>query len=117
MGIVQSRDELEYLLQHIGYYIGDLVDCVLEDSFEDPEYSAVTANNLIICFLRVQKMLGCLNSISTVKEYFLCSNYSEVDYQEFERRRNIEKAYYVGKQYTEDVEDRNRPTALRPKTP
>lgn len=44
MGIVQSRDELEYLLQHIGYYIGDLVDCVLEDSFEDPEYSAVTAN-------------------------------------------------------------------------
>lgn len=102
MEIENNLEALEYILEHADYYIDQLIDNVMEDSEIDPEYSAVTANNLIICFLRLQKMLDDSFPINTVKEYILFTPYHTMrDYEKFERKRKKESAYYIGKQFLE----------------
>ena len=102
MDMIEQQEELQYLLRYTKYCIDELICNVLEDSLADPEYSAVTAQNLIICFIRVQRLLGDPCLPNTVREYFLhCGNYSVEEYEEFQRRRVAESLYYRGVQYSE----------------
>ena len=78
------------------------MDDVMNDSEEDPEYSAVTLNNLIICYIRCQKALDASFPIYTVRDYFLSTAfYTEADYISFEEKRKKERAYYIGEQFNE----------------
>ena len=45
------KKELLYLIEYSMYYTDELISSVLEDSEEDPHYSAVTASNLIKCYI------------------------------------------------------------------
>lgn len=76
-----------YLVSYAEYCIINLLDNVMDDSEEDPEYSAVTVNNLIICLIKANELLRNECSIS-VKDYIITdANYSECDYEKFERKR------------------------------
>lgn len=100
MELGENLEALEYLLQHIEYYVSRFMDDVMEDSEEDPEYSAVTLNNLILCVIRLQKMLDDTYPIQTVREYFLETHfYTEKDFERFEENRKKESLYYIGKQF------------------
>lgn len=102
MGLTENKDELQYLLRYTKHCVDELICCVLEDSLADPEYSAVTAQNLVICLIRAQKMCGNADFPETVREYFLRNgNYSIDEFVEFERKRSAESLYYRGVQYAE----------------
>lgn len=102
MEIDNVKNELRYVLGHLCYYIELFLDDVMEDSESDPQYSAVTAFNLIICYIRIQKALDPMYPIQTVKEFVLGTQYySERDYEQFEQKRNSESTYYLGEQYSE----------------
>ena len=92
---------LNYLFKHLEYYIDDLVDHVMDDSETDPHYSAVTAYNVIICYLQIKRKSDPSFSISTVKEYLLSCSYTEEDFTLFEEKRRKESTYYIGEQFTE----------------
>lgn len=103
MEIGNNLKALEYLLKYSKYYIDQLIDFVMDDSESDPQYSAVTANNLLICFLQVHKMLDHTYPFHTVKEYFFATHYyTEKNYKVFEEKRRKESAYYIGEQFTEE---------------
>ena len=104
MEIGNNLKALEYLLMYTDYYIDNFIDNVMNDSESDPKYSAVTAKNLIICFLQIQKMLDHTYPFHTVKEYFLATHYyTEKDYKIFEEKRSKESVYYIGEQFAEQV--------------
>lgn len=50
-------EKLMFLLQHLEGYIENAVYEVLVDSEEYPQYSAVTATNLIKCHIEVEEAL------------------------------------------------------------
>lgn len=106
MEIVNNLEKLKYILTYTGYYIDQLIDNVMNDSEEDPEYSAVTLNNLIICFIYCQKKLDPAFPICTVRDYFLSTAfYAETDYMSFEEKRKKESAYYIGEQFKESCDE------------
>ena len=92
-------EKLTYLLQHLEGYIENMVYAVLADSEEDPQYSAVTATNLIKCHIEVEEALGRQLPYHNVEEYLRCSWLTEEEMQVFEKKRQHESAYYHGKQY------------------
>lgn len=91
-----------YLFKHLEYYIDDLVERVIDDSETDPHYSAVTAYNLVICYLQIKRKSDPSFSVSTVKEYILSCSYTEEDFDRFEAKRRKESTYYIGEQFTEN---------------
>lgn len=102
MEITDIVDAQKYLLKYIRYYIDKLMDNVVDDSEEDPEYSAVTLNNLIICYIRCEQALDHSFPISTVRDFFLFTGfYTLTSYLNFEEKRKKESAYYVGEQFSE----------------
>lgn len=94
-----DTEKLKYLLDHVDYYIGMLIDNVLSDSQTDPHYSAVTAVNMIKCYIQIMNELGEHLPYKTVEEYFDFNAYTKEEYRLFEEKRIIESEYYVGKQY------------------
>jgi len=102
MEINNNLTELKYLLRYTDYCIEELLDKVMADNRDDPEYSAVTLRNLIICLLRVNHILDDSYPIMNVKEYILATQYyTEEDYMAFEENRLKESTYYVGVQFSE----------------
>ena len=92
-------EKLTYLLQHLEGYIENVVYEVLADSEEDPQYSAVTATNLIKCHIEVEEALGHQLPYHNVEEYLRFNCLTEEEMQVFEKKRQHESAYYHGKQY------------------
>lgn len=92
-------EKLMFLLQHLEGYIEDAVYEVLADSEEDPQYSAVTATNLIKCHIEVEEALGHELHYHNVEEYLRFHCLTEEEMQMFEEKRQHESAYYIGKQY------------------
>lgn len=89
--------EFEYLMgEHLLYYIDNLIDNILDDSEEDPRYSAVTANNLIICFVKVASEWGMEVPFSNAETYFGWTNRTTAEYRLFEEKRAKEQTYYIG---------------------
>lgn len=96
---VFAQKELLYLLKFMDDYIEQMLYSVLEDSIEQPEYSAVTTYNLIKCYIKVLRDCKVPCNYSTVREYMLERCFSENEIELFERKRKDEVVYYVGEQF------------------
>lgn len=92
-------EKLEYLLNNMEYYIGQLIDKVLSDSTTDPHYSAVAAANRIKCYIQIMNELGEELPYSNVEEFFEFNAYTKDEYRLFEESRMKESQYYRGVQY------------------
>ncbi len=92
-------EKLTYLLQHLEGYIENTIYEVLADSEEDPQYSAVTATNLIKCHIEVEEALGHQLPYRSVEEYLRFNCFTSEEVEIFEQKRKHESAYYIGKQY------------------
>ena len=90
--------ELLYLKEHIRYYISDLLDNVILDSDEDPEYSAVTLCNLIYCYQKVFDPKNGSNALEQIKKYILETNHTINDFETIVSKFKIESEYYIGDQ-------------------
>ena len=88
--------KLNYLIKYTGYYIYENIVQVLED--EDEELSAVTLNNIIICYLDFLKNLE-LPHADSVYEFFVESGFDDTDYKNFEEKRKLESTIYRGEQF------------------
>lgn len=93
------QEKTIYLLKYMDDYIESLIYKVLEDSDGDPQYSAVTASNLLKCYIDVMSGNNCRLPYQNMKEYFDFHLLTEEEYALFLRKFDIEKAYYVGKIY------------------
>lgn len=91
-----DEEKLNYLIEHIKYYIYDNIVQVLED--ESEEYSAVTLNNIITCYLEFLKNLELIQSYSTY-EFFVKLGFEEIDYKNFDEKRKLESTNYIGVQF------------------
>ncbi len=96
---MQATDELRYLLQFADYDTECYVANVINDCDEDPEFSAVTANNRIKCLIKVWQEVDSNCPYTDVPAYFEASGFSQQAYETFERKRKKEQQYYIGKQY------------------
>jgi len=92
-------EKLTYLLDNLEYRISMDIYDVLDDSDEDPQYSAVTTANLIKCYIDVKQSLGQPPAYSTVEEFLYDNCFTPEDVELFEKKRSVEAAYYIGKQY------------------
>ena len=86
----------KYLMYYMEDYISNLVYNVLQNSKEDPHYSAVTATNLIKCYLKVMKDKGIILPYNTIKEFFEYYGFTNQEYEDFEHSRLEELPIYVG---------------------
>ena len=94
-----SKESMLYLMRFIEQYIEETICNVLEDSQEDPEYSAVTTANAIICYIEAMRELDIVLPYTDVRGYFMHNNFHDQDWQKFETSRQKESAYYIGKQW------------------
>ena len=90
-----------YLLERLFVWLKQYIAKVITDSEEDPQYSAVTLNNRIICYYHAVSAVQPNCPIRSVREFFKVAGYSVAAYNLFEVSRNKESAYYIGKQFTE----------------
>ena len=94
-----NEEKLKYLLHFMYDYIDRFVYDVLSDSETDPHYSAVSATNLIKCYIEIMTELGEKLPYSNVEEYFDFNAYTKEEYEIFETHRNKESKYYQGVMY------------------
>ena len=85
MGI--NEEKLKYMLHHQAYDIEWLVENVLNDSEEDPHYSAVTATNLIKCYIEIMGQIGEQLPYEDVKGFITSIGFSPKEYLLFEEKR------------------------------
>lgn len=95
------HEQLVYLMRHTAYDIDDLVEKVLNDDEKDPEYSAVTAVNMLTCYIHVMRRLGEEVPYANVEEYFAYSWRSPEEYRRFIESARKESAYYHGRIFDE----------------
>ena len=96
---ILAEKELRYLLRFMDEYIESMLYSVLEDSFDQPEYSAVTAHNLIKCYMKVLNDCKISCNFSSAREYMIERCFSMNEIESFEQKRRAEAEYYVGEQY------------------
>ena len=94
-----DKDKLIYLLNYLEWCIEQSVYDVLSDSVEDPEFSAVTTQNLIKCYIDVATTLELPISYRSAEEFLKEKCFSLQEIETFEARRKQEAVYYIGKQY------------------
>jgi len=94
-----DKEKLLYILRFFEYEFETFIYNVLEDSKDDPHYSAVTATNHIKCYMQIMQELGEDLPFSNVKEYFDYCRFTKAEYIAFEKSRENESSYYTGVQY------------------
>lgn len=94
-----NKKVLDNILNAFDYSIERYLYDVLEDSEEDPEFSAVTAQNRIMWYIEIKRNLGESLPYDNVKGYFKENSFEEAEYDLFEKKRLKEAEYYVGEQY------------------
>lgn len=94
----EQKEKLFYLFNHLYYYTEDLLWKVLEDSEQDPQYSAITTRNLIQCYIDVHSTMGEALPYSTVEEY-LDQVLTDEEKTLFKNKYETEIQYYIGKVY------------------
>ena len=90
---------LLYILHHFDFWLDELITKVINDSDDDPQFSAVTTTNCIKCFIEVMHGLKQLTDCSNVQDYILQAGFSESEYETFEKKRYNESQYYLGEQF------------------
>ena len=88
-----DKEKLDYLTDHTAYYISEHITEVLED--EEEEVSAVTLNNIIICFLGFLKDTGKDAPLS-VCDLFISLGFDKNDFANYEKKRIAEAKYISG---------------------
>lgn len=99
LGMVIDAEKVSYFLRMMYPTMEQYVDQVLNDSETDPEYSAVTASNIIKCYVQIMTDLGNAPSFNNVESFFKINGYTDEEYQRFEECRKKESQYYIGIQY------------------
>ena len=92
-------EKLKYMLHIQRFDIELLIENVIEDSEEDPHYSAVTATNLVKCYIEIMGELGEKLPYTDVEGFVKAIGFSNEDYLLFEKKRKKESQYYRGVQY------------------
>lgn len=92
-------EKLKYMLHIQRFDIELLIENVLNDSDNDPHYSAVTATNLVKCYIEIMHELGEKLPYHDVKDFIKNIGFSEQEYLLFEEKRKKEALYYRGVQY------------------
>lgn len=92
-----SSKYIRYILEFIYSDIQELIENVLNDSISDPHYSAVAANNLMVCYLRISDHSN--TKYDSVRNFIIELGFSEAEYEIFEKKRCDESAYYIGEQF------------------
>lgn len=92
-------EKLKYMLHIQSLDIELLIENVIEDSEEDPHYSAVTAANLVKCYIEIMEELGEKLPYTNVEGFVKAIGFSNDDYLLFEKKRKKESEYYRGIQY------------------
>lgn len=92
-------EKLKYLLSFMEEYICDSIDEVLNDSQQDPQFSAVAVSNMIHCYLDIVCEIGGKLPYDTVDEFLKFNGYTEEECSAFELSRQHESEYYRGVQY------------------
>ena len=94
----EHKEKLAYLLNHTCFYMEDLLWRVLEDSEQDPHYSAVTTLNLIKCYIDVMSDMGKQLPYQNAEGY-LDHCLSEEEKALFKKKYETEIQYYIGEVY------------------
>lgn len=93
---IPLNEKLLYLMYHTEFDIECLIYNVLEDSETDTHYSAVTAANMIYCYIDVMesldKSVGYNDHIGFLDAMMLTDEEKDL----FESKRKKELEYYVG---------------------
>lgn len=100
--LISFTQATNYLLERLFIWLKQYIADVIADSAEDPQYSAVTLHNEIICYCHAVSAVKASCPIRSVREFFKVAGYSAAEYTLFEVSRNKESAYYIGKQFTEN---------------
>jgi len=94
-----DKKSIIYILEFFKTQVDRLIKQVLLDSEDDPNYSAVTANNCIKSYMEVMRGLSMKDTCKNVKDYFLINQFTLEEYLMFERKRKIESVYYKSVQF------------------
>ena len=94
-----DRAKLRYLLKYYDNSIDKYITGVLQDSAENPHFSAVAAANLIKCYIQILTELGEEPPYGSVREYMLFQAFSKEECDAFEKSRQKEAVCYRGVQY------------------
>ena len=92
-------EKLKYMLRIHSIDIELLIENVIEDSDDDPHYSAVTATNLVKCYIEIMEELGEKLPYTNVEGFVRNIGFSEQEYLLFEMKRKKESEFYRGVQY------------------
>ena len=94
-----NMEKLSYLLDYLEDCMASAVCDVLQDSGEDPQFSAVTVSNLIKCYMDIKHSIGQQTCFTSVEEYLQYNCFTTAEIQAFEEKRAREESYYMGKQF------------------
>ena len=83
-----------YLLDSQQYDIEELVGAVIRDSDTDPAYSAVTAANLIKCYIKVMQEITDDFYCNDIESYFQKNHFTSEEYHVFMDKYHKETSYY-----------------------
>ena len=95
------NEKIEYLLNHLDHYIEQTIFEVLNDSDYDPQYSAVTLYNLLVCYLDVTHSLGLNDNIASPEAYMRNKCFTEDEILLVKKKKEKESKYYIGVQYSD----------------
>lgn len=94
-----DEEKLQYLFRFMEEYLCLCINEVLNDSTEDPHFSAVAVSNMIKCYISIEEQMETNLPYKDVKTYFAYNVYTEEEYQRFETSRKREAKYYKDIQY------------------
>lgn len=92
-------NKLKYILNMQLFETVRLIENVLQDSEDDPHYSAVTATNIVKCYIEIMQGLGEKLEFNDVESFFEKTGFTKQDYLLFEEKRIKESKDYCGEQY------------------
>jgi len=82
-----------------------LVRNVLNDSEEDPHFSAVSATSRIFLLTELYHAIGMHPELTDLRSYLTGRGFSDSEYEFFEGSRKRESVYYSGKHYNFPTSD------------
>ena len=89
---------LNYILRDLNFNLQIYIQNVLDDE-NSPNYSAVYTSNMIKCYIKLMNQIGNQIPFKDVKSYILYNDFSEQEYDKFEKSRKMESSYYKGEQF------------------
>ena len=99
VGDILDYEMLNYILRDLNFNLLKYIQDVLDDDENSPNYSAVYTRNMIKCYIKLMNQIDNQIPFKDVKSYILYNDFSEQEYNKFEKSRKRESSYYKGKQF------------------